>query len=356
MKTHRSVSFFLFGFAMLALGAGTGLPAQPLSVANSPVWERQTQPSRRGRVQRINPEAESFGMSRMAGRPVRSVNGEQLSTITDFLVEPQTGRVHFAILPSGGGPNGMTYRIVPISAFTGANQDALVLRLDRAHWDRVGTMEESQLGGRVVIDVDHQQRLSRQLGLSQREVYDGHGAAELVRATALRGQSIRSGDGRVGRIEDVVVDVTRHESAVVCTTDQAFAGSEQRYVVPFEQLGMNESGTWMSRLRREDFAPTSEPPPPPALGYGYDSGRDRDRREYNVQPNPPNNTEAAAAAVQQTIERSWARGRVDVASDGRRIILRGLVDTEQERAELERAAAETARGVRIDNQIAVRRR
>lgn len=347
MKPSRFAPSLIVG-ALLAL-VGTVAVAQPIAIANSPVWEQQeTSRSPRGRVHRMNPTSESFGMNRMAGRPVRSASGEQLSTITDFLVDPSTGRVHFAILPSGGGPHGMTYRIVPISAFTGATSDALILRLDRAQWERVGTMEESQLSGHVVIDLDHQQRLSRQLGLPAREVYDGNGPAELVRATALRGQSIRSGNRQVGRIEDVVVDVTRHESAAVFSTDRAFAGSEERYVVPFQQLGTNQSGTWMSRLNREDFAPVSAPPTPNYDGPG-------DRRRY-VAPNQPNDTESAAVAVQQTIDRSWARGRVDVAVENRRIILRGLVDSEQERVELERAATDTARGARIDNQIAVRRR
>jgi sporulation protein YlmC with PRC-barrel domain len=350
MKTPRFSASVVAG-AMLAL-AGTFAAAQPIAIANSPVWEQQETPrSLRGRVYRMNPNSESFGMNRMAGRPVRSANGEQLSTITDFLVDPQTGRVHFAILPSGGGPRGMTYRIVPISAFTGATRDALILRLDHAQWDRVGTMEESQLGGRVTIDVDHQQRLARQLGLSQRDVYDGRGDAELVRATTFRGQSIRSGNGRVGRIEDVVVDVTRHESAVVFSSDRTFAGSEERFVVPFEHLGTNESGTWMSRLSREDFQPTDQV----AIRRDDRGEPPRERRGY-IAPSQPNDTESAAAAVQQTLDRSWARGRVDVAVDGRHIVLRGLVDTEQERTELERAATDTARGVRIENQIAVRRR
>lgn len=346
MKTPR-FSTPLVASALLALTC-TVTSAQPIAVANSPVWEQETQRSSRGRVHRMGPVSESFGMTRMAGRPVRSASGEQLSTITDFLIDPQSGRVHFAILPSGGGPNGMTYRIVPIGAFTGATRDALILRLDQAQWDRVGTMEEWQLINRVTIDVDHQQRLARQLGLAPREVYDGRGPAELVRATTFRGQSIHSGNGRVGRIEDVVVDVTRHESAVVCSTEHAFAGAEERYVVPFEHLGTNEAGTWMSRLSRDDFQSADhvvirrEEPP-------------RERRSY-VAPSQPNDTESAAMAVQQTLDRSWARGRVDVAVDGRRIVLRGLVDTEQERIELERAAADTARGVRIENQIAVRRR
>ncbi len=355
MKTLRFATPFVAGAALLVL-SGTFAAAQPIAIANSPVWEQDGAGPRsaRGRVHRLNANSESFGMTRLAGRPVRSANGEELSTITDFLVDPQTGRVHFAILPSGGGAHGMTYRIVPISAFTGATRDALVLRLDHAQWDRVGTMEESQLGGRVTIDVDHQQRLARQLGLSQRDVYDGRGNAELVRATTFRGQSIRSGNGRVGRIEDVVVDVTRHESAVVFSSDRAFTGSEERYVVPFEHLGTNESGTWMSRLNREDFQPNDQ------SQFRRDDviRRDdpqRERRGY-VAPNQPNETESAAMAVQQALDRSWARGRVDVAVDGRHIILRGLVDTEQERTELERAAADTARGVRIENQIAVRRR
>lgn len=385
--------------AIFVLAASSLLHAQPpYPRANSnssdrhPVWEQESsQPSQsnqanRGRFQRVGRNAENFGLVRMAGRPVRSAQGEQLSTIMDFLVNPQSGRVYFAILPSGGGAHGMTYRIVPISAFTGATEDALILRLDRAQWDRVGTLEEWQLKDRVTIDVDHQQRLSQQLGLPRAEIYDGKGPAELVRATTLRGQTIRSDNGQLGRIDDVVVDVTRHELAAVLNMDSSFIGlgveqrnapeAQQRFIVPFLELGTHESGAWVSRLRREDFATSEEPHlAAPSADYYYDRSRDqhdireqrdtrdqrdiRDQRdERNSYPAPAqrNETESAAAAVQRTLERSWPRGRVDVAVEGRHVVLRGMVDTEQDRAEIERAATETARGVRIENQIAVRRR
>ncbi len=379
MKTHHFASA-TFAFTMLALG----LSAQPSSpylrpASRAPIWEdeapptsNQNQNQNRGRLQRAGRNAENFGMNRLVGRPVRSSKGEQLSTITDFLVDPQSGRVEFAILPSGGGPKGMTYRIIPISAFTSAGDDALTLRLDRAQWDRVGTMEEWQLKNQVTIDVDQQERLSRQLGLPLAEIYDGHGPAEFVRATALCGQTIRSGNGQVGRVDDVVVDVTRHEAAVVLKTDPAFAGDEQRYIVGFQQLGARDAGSggWMSRLSRDDFAPAAAPRPDFDRAQEYNRPRDyaearepvdprgeeSQRGDRYVAPERPTETESAAMAVQQTIDRSWARGRVDVAVEGHRIILRGMLDSDQDRADIERAASDTARGVRIENQIAVQRR
>lgn len=297
-------------------------------------------------MHRFSPKTEPFGLQRMAGRPVKSRNGEQLSTITDFLVDPQTGRVHFAMLPSGGGPRGMTYRIVPISAFVGSDESALVLRLDRTQWDRVGTMDESMLRDRVTIDVDHQQRLSRQLSLPLKEIYDGRGAADLVRATTLRGQSIRSGKGQLGRVEDVVIDVTRRESAIVLSIDLSFGGptmeADRRYVVPYQQLGRRDGRDWRSELRPEDF-PRYER----VIGAGEPTGRGR---EALLDLGP------VATAAKRTLDRSWARGRVEVVPERNRLVLRGILDSDAEREEIEQLVGRTAPDVRIENQIAVRRR
>jgi hypothetical protein len=60
--------------------------------------------------------------------------------------------------------------------------------------------------------------------------------------------------------------------------------------------------------------------------------------------------------VKQALDRSWARGRVDVVDEGNRLVLRGMVESEGDRAEIERRAERTAPDVRIENQIAVRRR
>ena len=66
--------------------------------------------------------------------------------------------------------------------------------------------------------------------------------------------------------------------------------------------------------------------------------------------------ESAAIAVKQSIDRSWARNQVGVAMDPSGVILRGLVDNDQERGNIERLAQRAAPGMRIENQIAVRRR
>src|SRR5262245_2887984 len=105
MKPFR-ISPFSVATATLVLASSSFLSAQPYNTFPAPernprvvpnqetlVWERQAPAAVRGRVQRFSPGAESFGMVRMAGRPVRSSRGEELSTITDFLVDPENGRV-----------------------------------------------------------------------------------------------------------------------------------------------------------------------------------------------------------------------------------------------------------------------
>ena len=53
-------------------------------------------------VEPLSAVAENFTLSRLAGKPVRGTHQEEFSTIADYLIEPQTGRIHFALVPSGG--------------------------------------------------------------------------------------------------------------------------------------------------------------------------------------------------------------------------------------------------------------
>lgn len=363
------------GFALSSLSS---LHAQPRTFPtypdSAPGWDRGMPPPPPpgfhgpGAVQRLAPGEESSGLTRLSGQMVRSTDGQDLSTVTDFLVDPQSGRVYFAMLPSGGSPHGMTYRIIPIGALAADRNNRLSIRLSRAQWDHVGTMEEGQLQNMVTIDADHEQRLSRQLGLPLNQIADVNGPLQLVRASTLRGQVIRAGNGQVGRIDDVMIDVNRHQSTVVLALDRSWGGaSQQRYVVPFQRLGHSENGAWMSRLDRGDFPPADQPPPPPpfddddarrradyyAPGVGYQA------RESMPPPPPPpppmdEDLPSAVHATREALDHSWARQRVDVEPQGRHLVLRGLLDDERQHQDVLRIVQRTAPGIRIEDQIAVR--
>lgn len=294
-------------------------------------------------------QSDAFALNNIIGKPLRSSNQQQLSTIADFLVDPSTGRLHFAVAPSGAGPSGETYRIIPMAALQATPMaDAFTVQLDRAQWQQVGTMIEPRLQGRINIDEQHQQRLTQQFGLAGQPVDIG-GAAGLIRASQLQGREIRSAHEQFGTIEDVVIDLHNKIAApMLKPTSASTAGvADQKFLVPFERLQITDAqGAITTNLTQADFrqlqgglTPTGHP-----SAIGQPSGQ--------FGANQP--VMAAAIAVRQALNQDHSlRGNVHVVPESR-IVLQGSVENEQKKAQVEHAARQAAQGVRIDNQLTVR--
>lgn len=300
------------------------------------IWSAHAQENPRPlKLEVATARSEAAGLSKLAGKPIRGTHQEQLGTLSDFLVEPSSGKLRFAVVPSGGGASGETFRLVPISALkTDAGADALTTQLDQPRWDQVGTFTTEQLQGSIALNSDQQQRLSQQFGLGGS---DPNGTNGLIKASVLKGREIRAGNDTIGRVEDVVIDLHNKIAAPLVSTAAGFAGSANRFLLPFDKLQMagDASGTLTTSLNRWDFqqlqpgtSPTGAPPP---------------------------RTASAAAAVQQALAQNpaFAQSGVQVIPESR-LVLRGSVENQQKKAEIERAAQQAAPGMRIDNEITVR--
>lgn len=287
-------------------------------------------------VQPVSPETENFALTKLAEKPVLSSSQEPLSTITDFLIDPRTGRAAFALVPSGSD----TFRLVPLTAVTANPDGALVLRIDRAQWDKVGTITAAELKGRVTLNAEHQQRLAQQFSLGQ--PLDPQGLDALLRATSLRGQAIRSGNDQAGTIDDVAIDIARQIAAPIVKSSAAFTGSEQKFLLPFAQLqiveGQNAFTTRLGRAQFQQAQAFLSPTGPSNAPFTSSS------------PAPL----GVATAIQQAIVRSGAQGSVQAVPESR-VVLRGTVESEQKKTEIENAARQAAPGVRVDSELTVRR-
>ncbi len=312
-------------------------------------------------------------LSQLANEPVRGSNQEQFGTVSDFLIDAQTGAVAYAVVPSGGA----TYRLVPMAAVdAGSGQGALVLRISQAQWNQAGTITEAEIRGQVTLHADQVQRIARQFGLAGQE--NAAALSNLVRATALRGQPVRSGTQPVGTIDDVLVDLTQRSAAVALRLASGYA-ARQSTVVPFAQLQFGNEGAITTTLGRNEFSSTN-PRGNYSSSYARNDDSSRTPRNDFSSANPRDNfssryergdyasantglsptgymdpAQAAAAAVQQALanRRAFAGNTVQVTRDGR-ILLRGTVRSPEERAEVERIAAEAAPGAPIEDQLTVR--
>lgn len=350
MKILRSFTAASLAGAALYLGSSTSAVAQ-FNQRGRPDWgQGRNAPvaMRAAALQLANPGMDSFGVSRLAGQPLRSSNQEELGVVADFLVDPQTGKVRFVVVPSGRGASGETFRLVPVDAIDPASPpDALIVRVNRDRWQQVGTMTEQELPRQVALSAEQQKRAVEQFGLNATAA-SSMATAELVRASQLKGQSIRSGNDTLGTIADVLIDVRQQVAAAVLAPAANFGGAGQTYILPFEKLKFSgdAQNTITTDFGRQDFpaiaanAASANAYPSGPFGQAFSAGN-----------NPVN---AAASAVQQMLARDQGAAGVQVVPESR-LVLRGSVPDEQKKVELERAAQQAAPGMRIDNEIVVRR-
>lgn len=328
-----------------ALVAGFALSTATLAVAqyNAPQFTTTTAPAT---VQVATPEMQSFALNAIAGRPLRTINGEELGQVTDYLIDPQTGAIHFALVPSGGGAEGSTFRVVPIGALDTSSPERLTVKIGQSQWDRVGTMLDQRLQGRIVLNSEQRERLGREFSMNGTP---SDNVAEFVRASQLRGQPVQSTNAQLATVDDVLIDL-RHRTAAAVVTPASVSGAQvtQKFLLPFTQL---EFGTGARPAITTMLAPTvfQQLPPQPPASYsptGYTSAP-----FTTVSQTQP--VSAAASAVQQAIARDRAAAGVQVVPESR-LVLRGTVENQQKKIEIERAAIQAAPGVPIDNQLTVR--
>lgn len=291
-------------------------------------------------IELLTAQTEAFSIGRLAGKPVRAANHEELGRISDFLIDQRTGQVHFAIVSTGYN----TFRLVPMSALqSGSGTEGIVLGIDRARWEQIATLNDQHLAGRVTLDAVHQQRFQHQFQLPAAEAP----AEGLTRATFLNQRDLHVGNESIGTVEDVVIDFHNKISAPLVRMKSGAGASGQRVLVHFSaiQVSPEYRGPIVANIGRGDFRQVRSPQATPTGYTGIFNAQGEQRAR------------SAARAVQQALERDAGvpAGAVQVLPETR-IVLRGAVDSEQKRVEVERTAQQAAPGVRVENQLMVRNR
>lgn len=292
-------------------------------------------------VQVATPEAKASSLAAMADKPIRSAAQEILGTLTDFLIDPRTGKVEFAVVPSGVDAAGETYRLISIGALEYMSAaEGLRARINNAQWQQVESFPDRQLRGSISLNPAQRQRLDQQFGVT---TYNNPRAqTALVRASELRGKTLQTWGQQLGVVQDVAIDV-RHQlaAALVNPTDSAL-GSGQTFLVSFSQLqiGRPEQNAINTILTQAHFqqAQAGLPTGPTSSAFA------------------PSNAfgETAASTVRRALDQnpSLARANVQVVPETR-IRLHGTVQDEQTRSNIERTAKEAAPGLQVDNHITV---
>lgn len=289
-------------------------------------------------VEVVTPQLQDFAVGHLAGKPVRSSNQEDLGTVSEFALDPQSGRVHFAIV--NAGPR--TFRLVPMSALQpNSGPGGLVLNISRAEWERIPTFSEQELLEHVSLDAPRQQQLQQQFHLAAAEPP----AQNLIRSTLMNEREVRVGNQAVGKVDDVVIDFHNRIAAPSVKLNAGYGPGNSNVLIHFGSLQVSPEprGAVTANVSVNDLR---SPASSRLMPTGYPSG-------FNPAGQPPANN--LALAVQQALDRdaSLPRGSVQAMPETR-IVLRGVVDNPQKRMDAERAAQQAAPGVPIENQLMVR--
>lgn len=336
MKTHHvSSSIACASWAVFALSVAAVTPVQGQTTTGSQVTLQVANAA----------ELQRFSLDELTNKPLRGSNQEELGTISDFLIDPQSGRVEFAVVPSGAGESGETYRLVPLAALQSTSgTEEFSVSLDQAKWRTIGTLAEQRLQGSITLDSALRQRLAQQFAVSADAAASaGTEATSLVRASQIKGQSLRSGADQLGTIEDVLIDIPHRAATAILKPEGALAASNQNILVPFQRLQFSkepQAGITTTLTQSElqqaqsNLTPTGRTTGP--FGQPVAAGHQ------------------TVAAVQQALQGNptLAQANVHVVPETR-IALRGTVESEQIKSAAERIAKETAPGVQVDNQITV---
>lgn len=335
--THRLIATSLTGLALI-LGTSARLSGQaPMPQTSAGGQESPLT------VEVATDQSVRYGISNLQGKPVKTENQEQLSTLADFLIDPQSGRLEYALVPSGAGPGGETHRLVPMAALDSSRApEEFTVRVDRQQWDKVGTLAQARVQGRVQVDAAMQSRLREQFGLTA-PAQPARGFDHLVRATQLKGRELRSGAESLGAIQDVVIDLHNLRAAPLIDPAANVAGVDKDFLIPFDRLqfgaatGQGPIATNVSPLELQQVQQGLSP-------TGYPGG----------QP-PLQDPNVVAQAVRQTLQQNPAASGVQVVP-ATTLILRGAVESDQRKMEIEAAARMAAPpDTRIESQLEVRK-
>lgn len=319
--------------------------------------------------------AEDRSLRRYAGQHLWNRDGADLGEIKDFIVHVPTGRLHYAVVSTGGVLGmGNRLRLVPVEALREDDDGAPHITVDilQSRWLQVPPVsDDDYVLDHFAISEAQRAQIGNWFGVDQREPQAGQPAdaaatAGLMRASALRGKLVRAGDRDAGSIENILIDLPNRRAALLVDAEGDFTGTDADYIVPLARLQMDNprQNPIPTKLTRADFA-TAAP-----SNFGFPRARPmaerRDATDPTLAPTgrptatrnsagvvqPP---EAAVAAVRSALrdDPALAVEKVEVDAENGKVVLRGAVRNQVIKSKIENAARSTAPAGLIDSRLTV---
>jgi sporulation protein YlmC with PRC-barrel domain len=323
-----------------------------------------------------------------AGHKLFNTEGAELGSVRDFLVHPATNRIHYAVVSTGGvlGGMGNSLRLVPMESLRrGTHGNHFEVDILQAHWLQLPPInDQDYVVDRFDISPTRHQELVQRFGPGDRVARSGVALSTpgttaypgLIRASVIRGKTVRTADRKVGDVENIILDLDRGTVGALLDTVADFTGTSAKYVVPLSYLAFNDSrqnpvSTTLSRadfdaarpaiFPVQTFAVATPPPPqvvvttpPPVVSQpsGAPTGPTSDSTSLNQSSDP---AVSAARAVRRAIDNDPAliAENVHVSVENGRVVLRGTVRNEGVRTNVENAVKRVMTPGSFDSYIAV---
>ena len=391
MNTYRKhitigLSFSAFAFSSALLTAATRPSSQQRSGMST-----QSQ----NVVQVATEDADRHGIQYYLGNELRGANGQMVGTIKDFIIETDSGKITFAVVSSGGVAGiGDTLRLVPFESIKRSpNTNRFTTSVQQSKWETLPVVDERNFkAGRVNITPDQRRQLAASYSRVDADPDDraryplppapvpgaapetpaagapvpssaptttagpeqGDFGGSLVRASTLKGKSVRSGTEEVGEIDDVVINFDRGIVTALIDTESEFSGpDEHEFLVPFSQLQLRSGeDSIATRLTRADFQRaqpgTSSDPDERLTPTGRPTEVSTDRVDATT-------LKSAARAIKQMWDAhpELAKLKLRVSPENGKLVFSGSVPNAEVFERAKDTAESVVRGIPIDNRIAI---
>jgi len=345
--------------------------------ANPAVQNTDTTPS--DRMQSAQ-DPRGRNASQLMGLEVIGRTGESFGKLTDLVIDSHSGKVEYGVVSSGGVLGlGAQLRAVPLTSLQqdmSGGREQMKVDIDQARWIQAPVFTKEQVAS---LSLDQRGReIAQFFGQSptqiqqQNEQQKQHRASSssvkpLVLASEIIGREILSGQQAVGEVEDVIVQIQSGNAAALLDPKDDFAGTDQKYLVPFSKLMRTNEKTLSTTLTRADFSSartTSDDSWARSPGGGTalfvwpslaslqrQGGQRVTSLEGGAQAQAP--VEAIQQAIQSDPKSARSPGLISIVASGNRVILGGTVQSEEVKERIGDRAQKAAQGWNIENQIRV---
>jgi sporulation protein YlmC with PRC-barrel domain len=311
-----------------------------------------------------------------------NTQGGELGTIRDFIVHPQSSRVQYVVVSSGGilGGMGNSLRLVPVEAVRHTPlRNTFEVDILQADWLQIPPVsDENYVIDRFDLSAAQHQQMVQRFGAAHRSDRPATVAASsspqnevsgLIRASAVRGKAVHVAGRKVGDIENIILDLDRGTAAALLDASGDFTGTTAKYLVPLSRLvfdfpRQDPIGTTLTRADFDRAKPSSFEGSGAVAAQRIQSTTDAPLAPTGRTTAPANSNQpgdaltASARAVRSAIDNDPAlvAERVQVTAENGRIVLSGSVRNEITKQNIENAARRTIPSGSIVNRITVENR